>query len=199
MRILALSDQVVDFVYSPATRERLGQIDVVLGCGDLPAYYLEYVVTQLNVPMMYVPGNHDPDVYRVQGGEPIDGRWLRVKGVRFAGLGGSLRYKLDGRHQYSEREMFYRVARLLLSVRMGGRGLDVMVTHAPPLGVHDAPDLTHMGFSAFHTLIQYAHPRMLLHGHTHAQRNLVPMDSRVLETQVVNVFPYRVIEFDEGP
>jgi Icc-related predicted phosphoesterase len=199
MRILALSDKIVDFLYDSAIRERIGPVDVVVGCGDLPAYYLEYVVTQLNVPLLYVPGNHDPDVYDVQGCESIDGRWVRVKGVRFAGLGGSLRYKSDGRHQYTEQEMFYRVVRLLLTVRMGRRGLDILVTHAPPLGVHDAPDRTHTGFAAFHTFIQRARPRLLLHGHTHVLRNLVTTDTVVMDTRVLNVYPYRVIDLDETP
>lgn len=199
MRILALSDSIVDLIYDGTMRERFGNVDVVVGCGDLPGYYLEYVVTQLNVPLLYVPGNHDPDIYRAEGCEPMDGRWLRVKGVRFAGLGGSLRYKSDGRHQYTEQEMFYRVVRLLLTVQMGRRGLDVMLTHAPPLGIHDAPDLTHRGFAAFHTLMQRARPRLLLHGHTHAQRNLVATDSRVMDTRVVNVYPYRVIDLDVKP
>jgi uncharacterized protein len=36
------------------------EIELILGCGDLPYPYLENLLTFLNVPLMYVPGNHDP-------------------------------------------------------------------------------------------------------------------------------------------
>ncbi|HVH54112.1 MAG TPA: metallophosphoesterase, partial [Actinomycetota bacterium] len=44
--------------------EALGQLrpDLVLSAGDLPFDYLEYLVTVLNVPLLYVPGNHDPSL-----------------------------------------------------------------------------------------------------------------------------------------
>jgi Icc-related predicted phosphoesterase len=198
MRILALSDEVVPFIYSPAVRERFGDVGLIVGCGDLPAVYLEYVVTQLNVPLVYVPGNHDPDEYDVLGGECVDGRWLKLNGVSIAGLGGSQRYKPVGRHQYTEDEMFARAARLLLTSRMGGRRVDVFVAHAPPLGVHDGPDNVHAGFRAFHTFLRAGRPRLMLHGHTHLQRNLETTRTPLYNTQVINVYPYRLVEL-EGP
>ena len=193
MKILALSDTVVDLIYSSWVTERFADIDLIVGCGDLPAHYLEYVVTQLNVPLVYVPGNHDSDNYRVPGGVSIDGRVARIAGVRIAGLGGSRRYKSDGRHQYTEREMFYRTVRLLLTVRSRYRGLDVLVTHSPPKGVHDAQDLTHQGFEAFHRLLQMAKPRLMLHGHVHAHPNLVQQETELYQTLVINVYPYQVV------
>ena len=59
MRILAISDEVVRWMYSPALRERVGEIDLVISCGDLPIYYLEYIASSLNAPCAYVRGNHD--------------------------------------------------------------------------------------------------------------------------------------------
>ncbi len=193
MKILALSDTVVDLIYSPWVTERFADVDLIVGCGDLPADYLEYVVTQLNVPLVYVHGNHDSDNYRVPGGIDIDGRVERIAGVRIAGLGGSRRYKTDGRHQYTEREMFYRTVRLLLTVRARFRGLDVFVTHSPPFGVHDAPDWTHQGFEAFHRFLQMAKPRLMLHGHVHAHPNLVQKETELYQTLIMNVYPYQVV------
>ncbi len=198
MRILALSDQVIDFLYSPLVRERFSDVDVVVGCGDLPAHYLEYVITQLNVPLLYVPGNHDPDDLRVPGGLDLDGVVARVKGVLFAGLGGSRRYKPDGRHQYSESEMRWRVGQLIVQLWLGRlrgqRGLDVLVTHAPPFRIHDAPDLPHTGFAAYHALWTFFRPQLVVHGHTHAQRNLETTETIIEGTRIVNVIPYRVVE-----
>ena len=60
MKILALSDQVEERIYSLAGQGHFREVGLVLGCGDLPYAYLEYLVSALNVPMFYVPGNHDP-------------------------------------------------------------------------------------------------------------------------------------------
>ncbi len=196
MKILALSDEVVPLIYSPAVRERFGDVDLIVGCGDLPASYLEYVVTQLNVPLVYVPGNHDADEYCIQGGESVDGRWTKMNGVSIAGLGGSRRYKPLGKHQYTEDEMFARTARLLLTSRMAGRHVDVFLAHAAPLGVHDGPDHVHAGFRAFHTFLRVGKPRIMLHGHTHLQRNLETTLTPLYGTQVINVYPYRVVELE---
>ncbi len=124
MKILALSDEIVPFIYSPAVRERFGDVGLIVGCGDLPVAYLEYVVTQLNVPLVYVPGNHDPDEYTVHGGQSIDGRWTKIDGVAVGGLGGSQRYKPVGRHQYTDQEM--------LGSRIALVPLDDSVPHPPP-------------------------------------------------------------------
>lgn len=196
MKILALSDEVVPFIYSPVVRERFADVRLIVSCGDLPVAYLDYVVTQLNVPLVYVPGNHDADDYVIQGGQPVDGRWVRLNGVAVAGLGGSQRYKPIGKHQYTDREMLGRAARLLLTSRMGGRHIDLFISHAPPQGVHDGPDHVHAGFKAFHTFLRTGQPRLMLHGHTHVQRNLETTISQLYHTQVINVFPYRVIELE---
>jgi predicted phosphodiesterase len=62
MIILALSDEVVQVLYGANFRERYASADLIVSCGDLPPEYLEYVVSVLNVPLLYVPGNHDADL-----------------------------------------------------------------------------------------------------------------------------------------
>src|SRR5688572_6904842 len=59
VRILAISDEVDDRLYSPTAADRLGPVDLVLSCGDLPDYYLDYVATTLRAPLYGVHGNHD--------------------------------------------------------------------------------------------------------------------------------------------
>lgn len=99
MKILALSDQVVEHLYSPLVKERFGDVDLVVGCGDLPNYYLDYIVSMLNVPLSLVPGNHDlPVVSQNSDQHPgshvgpseltnIDGTVVREQGLLLAGLG----------------------------------------------------------------------------------------------------------------
>ena len=59
MKILAISDEVVELIYSPRVRQQFHDVELVIGCGDLPFYYLEYIVSSLNVPVYGVRGNHD--------------------------------------------------------------------------------------------------------------------------------------------
>jgi Icc-related predicted phosphoesterase len=77
-----------------------------------------------------------------------------------------------------------------------GRFLDILVTHAPPRGIHDAEDPAHVGFAAFNRFIARFRPRYLLHGHSHLYRRSDIAITRVGPTAIINVFPYRVIEVE---
>lgn len=197
-----MSDKTVSLVNSPRVRHTFGGVDLVLGCGDLPSNYLENVVSFLNVPMVYVPGNHDSNSIRVAGARSADGRIVEVDGMRILGMGGSRRYKDVGRHQYTEAQMRRRILRTapwwLLGGLLGERGVDILLTHAPPFGIHDSADLAHVGFRAFLTLMRLAKPRLMVHGHVHAIPNLEVTESIYQETMIVNVYPYRVIELTDS-
>ena len=198
MRILALSDRVVPFIDSINVKESLPDVDLILGCGDLPSRYLELVLTVLNVPCVFVPGNHDRNNIKVPGARNADGRLLEVLGLRILGLGGSPRYKSKGRHQYTERQMSRRAWRYLpgfyLNQLRGSRSVDIILSHAPPRGIHDAHDPAHVGFQVFLKLMELARPRLLAHGHTHVHPNLATTETEFEDTLVVNVYPYKIIE-----
>jgi Icc-related predicted phosphoesterase len=198
MNILALSDEVVPVIYGANIRVRYANTDLIVSCGDLPPTYLEFVVSMLNVPLLYVPGNHDADDLHVRGGQSVDGRVVRIKGLTIAGLGGSRRYKRQGRNQYSEVEMYWRVAKLavklLLQRALTRRKLDLFITHAPPFGIHDGKDLAHIGFKAFRWLIHLFKPAWMLHGHTHLIRNITTTVSEMSGCKIVNVYPFRTVE-----
>jgi 3',5'-cyclic AMP phosphodiesterase CpdA len=230
-RILAIADEVADPLYGPSLKSLAP--DVVLSCGDLPFEYLEYIVTVLSVPLLYVPGNHDPDLKRhpaeehaehrhdlligtgtppdralvqAYGAPPgpegcvnVDGRIAEAAGLLVAGLGGSVNYA-PGPNRYTQAEMRRRALRLQARARLrrpfGGRGLDVVITHSPPLGVGDEPDdPAHRGFAAFHPLVRKLRPRLFLHGHVHPHGRARP-DHRLNGTSVVNVVPYKVLELE---
>jgi len=207
MKILALSDQMVDQLYSPTVKERFGDVNLVVGCGDLPSYYLEFIVSMLNAPLIHVPGNHDPavatpeSVLSIQGcASNIDGLVIKERGLLIAGLGGSIRYRPDGANQYTQGEMARRILamtpHLLWNRLRCGRFLDILVTHAPPRGIHDAEDPAHVGFAPFNRFIERFRPRYLLHGHSHVYRRDAVTSTRVGQTTVVNVYPYRVIDIE---
>ena len=205
MKILAVTDETVERLYPLAANGHFADVELVLSCGDLPYTYLEYLVTVLGVPLCYVPGNHDPeydprrDVSRAEGCENIDGRVVRVCGLTIAGLGGSPRYHPNGVNQYTPSEMTRRARRLALSLSWNrvrrGRGLDILITHSPPFGIHDEDTQAHRGLSAINWLIRWAKPRYHLHGHVHFFRqNLTPSVTTFGPTTIINVFPYQVIE-----
>jgi hypothetical protein len=198
LKILALSDEIVRFIYDSQIKDHFPDVDMVVSCGDLPANYLEFVVTALNVPLLYVPGNHDADELYVPGARALDGKWRTVLDLRCLGLGGSQRYKPLGRHQYTQRGMAWRMLpaypRALIGRILHGSGLDLLITHSPPLGIHDGQDLAHVGFGVFRHFMRWARPRYLLHGHQHVHRNLEATETKYHGTMVLNVYPYRVVD-----
>ena len=208
-KILALSDRIVDKIYSTGVRERFSDVDLLLSCGDLPYSYLEYVVTMLSVPAFYVHGNHDRPEYVGENGlleEPggwtnIDGRVVQVGSLLIAGLEGSPRYQPRGKYQYTETEFRQKVLRLvpwlLVNRAFHGRYLDILITHAPPRGIHDGDDLTHRGFAALRWLLDRFPPRYLLHGHKHVYRPQATR-TRYRGTVVVNVYPATVLDVEDG-
>jgi Icc-related predicted phosphoesterase len=212
MKILTVSDKVDELIYSPAIRNVMGDVDMVLGCGDLPAYYLEFIVTILGGPLFYVIGNHanavkkryaPKDQWEYPGGcENIDERVVHHRGLLIAGLEGSMRYNDNPYFQYTEREMAWKVWRLapwlVLNKLAHGRYLDILITHAPPYGIHDRPDPCHQGFRAFLTLMERFRPRYLIHGHVHVYSPLEATDSVYRDTRVINTYGYRTLEIDEG-
>ena len=206
MKILAVSDQVDDRIYTPQARDYFGDVDLVLGCGDLPYEYLEFLVSALNKPLLYVPGNHDPLYelrsadHRAEGCVFLDQRVKRLKGLTIAGMGGSIRYHPTRVNQYTQAQMYLRMLKivptLLWNRRRYGRTLDILIAHSPPRGIHDEDDRAHIGFLAFMDFIRTFEPRYFLHGHTIPLGNLASSVTQVGATTVVNVFPYRLIEIE---
>jgi Icc-related predicted phosphoesterase len=75
------------------------------------------------------------------------------------------------------------------------RGVDLLLTHAPPLGLGDGEDPAHQGFAAFHRLVAQLRPRLLLHGHVHPVHRRAP-DRTLGRTLIVNTIPYRLLELE---
>lgn len=212
MRILTVSDKIEPVLYGPYLRERVGKIDLILGCGDLPGYYLEYIVGLLDAPLFFVHGNHDrpaaPDPERPDGsdkradmiewGVNLHGRAVRYQGVLLAGLEGCRMYNPNAPFQYSERQAGWQVFGLLQRLRWNrlryGRRLDILITHAPPRGIHDAADLPHQGFTSYLKLLRAARPALMIHGHTHVYNRNDVTESDFSATRIINTYGYRVLE-----
>ncbi len=193
VRVLAVADEEVPTVRS---RVRDLHVDLVLAAGDLPWDYLESLVSLLEAPAAYVPGNHDPRTGRGVGPRglvDVDGRVRMVGPLRVAGIGGCVRYN-DGPHQYTQSEYDERARRLLQEARDSGP-VDVLLTHAPPLGLGDEPDPCHVGVSALHGVIASLQPTWHLHGHIHPYGMHKP-DRQLGPTTIRNVIPWQVIDIE---
>ncbi len=210
MRVLAISDEVEPILYSGAIRERVGEVDLIISCGDLPFYYIEYIVSMLNQPTYYVFGNHGREVEyqggdwqkktEPQGADNLHMRTAKAGALLLAGLEGSIRYNNASKFQYTDTEMWGNIARmvprLMLNRLRYGRFLDVLVAHSPPRGIHDQEDRAHQGFRSFLKFMVWFQPRYLLHGHIHLWRRDVVTRTRYKNTEVINVYPFQILDLE---
>ena len=141
--------------------------------------------------------NHDTNYEHTppEGCDCIEDQIIVYNGLRILGLGGCRRYH-PGPHQYSEKEMRRRIRKLWFQL-WRHKGVDIVVTHAPPFGVGDSDDPAHRGFEALLELIDKYHPKYLLHGHTHLSYGTDQTRERDYHgTKVINVCQKYVLETD---
>jgi uncharacterized protein len=204
VKILAVSDVELDYLYSPAIKTKHHDANMIISCGDLPYDYLEYMITMLNVPMYYVHGNHANQVQMTshgpkktpEGGINIHRRIVQQDGQLIAGVEGCLQYNY-GPYQYSQADMWWHVFSLvpgmLINKMYKGRYLDIFVTHAPPWHIHDQPDRPHQGIKAFVWFDRVFQPKYHLHGHTHVYRHDTVIKTNLEKTIIQNVYSKCVI------
>jgi Icc-related predicted phosphoesterase len=218
MKILCISDQIDPLIYSNNAKERFQDIDLVLSAGDLPMEYIDYVVSTLNRPTLFVFGNHnlknfnrfhggtrtkkrttiDDSTTHLSGAAYVGFKVLKEGNLLIAGASGSLEYN-GGESQYSDGEMNRKlikmIPRLLYNKLRYGRYLDIFLTHAPPLGIHDKEDRCHTGFKSFLWFMRIFKPKYLIHGHIHLY-DLQDIRVSVYEqTTIVNAFSHHIIRF----
>ena len=218
MKILCISDQIDPLVYSPYIKERFADVDLVLSAGDLPLDYLDFIVSSLNKPLLFVFGNHHTkelkhfrNVWNITFDENERERFCcgaihmgtKVKIERnyiIAGLGGSMRYN-NGHNQFTDFQMFFEVTkiipRLLWNRVLHGRFLDILLTHAPPRGIHDKNDKCHWGFKTYLWFMKVFKPKYLVHGHIHLYDLSDVRCTKWENTMVVNAYSHYVINLGE--
>lgn len=202
MKILAVSDEECEALWDYYVPGRLSDYDLIISCGDLKADYLSFLVTMSRCPVLYVHGNHDTSYSRFppEGCDCIDDQIVVFNGIRILGLGGCLRYR-PSEHQYTERQMARRIAKLRWKIRRLG-GIDIVVTHAPASGVGDAPDPAHRGFQSLLKLMERYKPKYLLHGHVHLRYTAgkpIVRERQYGDTTVINVSERYVLDIPDVP
>lgn len=220
MKILCVSDHIDPLVYSHSIKERFREIGIVLSAGDLPMDYLGFISATLNHPVGFVFGNHnlkelhtflggtstnlfetsvDAQLRNYYGATCLENTVRVLDGVIVAGLGGSIVYN-RGDHQFTDFAMYLRmirlIPRLLWNRLRRGRYLDILLTHAPPRGIHDREDRCHQGFQGFLWFMRTFRPRYLLHGHIHMYDLNEDRIARYHDTRVINVYDHYVLDLD---
>ena len=218
MKILCVSDHIDPLVYSSSIKERFSDIDLILSAGDLPMDYLDFIISNLNKPLFFVFGNHhitelkyfrklwnsqfienEHELYCC--GAVHVGTRVKTEGKFIvAGLGGSMRYN-NGINQFTDFQMLIEasklIPRLLWNRVFHGRYLDILLTHAPPKGIHDKNDRCHWGFKTYLWFIKTFKPKYLVHGHIHLYDLSDVRCTKYENTTVVNAYSHYVIDFGE--
>jgi len=218
LKILCISDHIDPQVYSSQIKERFADVDIILSAGDLPFDYLDFIVSTLNKPLFFVFGNHHTDElkhYRKMFDTPFiqtQSEYLGCGAIHLgtkvkkegnflvAGLGGSMRYN-NGLNQYTDFEMYIEIIkmipRLLWNRIFRGRYVDILLTHAPPKGIHDQSDRCHLGFKAYLWFMKTFKPKYLVHGHIHLYDLNTTRCTKWHNTLVVNAYDHYVINLGE--
>ena len=177
MKLLLLADHEERALWDDwnnSTAQKLSDVDLILSAGDLNADYLEFLVTMLNVPLVYVRGNHDGqyDKKPPEGCVDADGRIVEMS-RRIAGL----------------RKAFFRD-------RLRGKsGFDILLTHAPCKGHGDMEDIAHTGFECFNQLLGKHHPKLHVYGHVHKEYGQI--ESTMIHesgTKLINASGHYIVE-----
>lgn len=200
MRILVVADVEERLLYGNFKKERVKGVDLIIACGDLKAGYLDFLITMVNVPMVFVHGNHDDALVEKppMGAISLEDTVFKFKGYNIAGLGGCMRYNKRNKNMYTEREMSLRCFKLWFKSLFKG-GVDIFVTHAPVKGYGDLEDLPHRGYKCFNSFLDKAKPSYMFHGHIHTNyhHNMKVEYDHPSGTKIYNACGYKIIDLPD--
>jgi Icc-related predicted phosphoesterase len=182
MRLLAIADEEPWLPLAALVESHAP--DLILTLGDLSPDTLD-PLARFAVPVLGVYGNHDDGQYLDAANTTnLHLHAATVGGVTFAGFEGCVRYARGAPLQYTQKQ----ASRLTRRIPPA----DVLISHAPPRGVHEEPDdPAHEGFDGLSDYVTAHRPRLHLHGHTPAPpRRAVHLGS----TLVVHVVGHRVLD-----
>lgn len=221
MKILCISDHIDPLVYSNQIKSRFSDVDAIVSSGDLPLNYYDFIVSSLNKPLYFIFGNHNLKKmhlyrkirentveYAAENLKPISeyvgatyagGRIKRENGLIVGGLGGSMWYN-GGKNQYTNKRMYMKALRLVPGLIWNRifhhRFIDILITHAPPCGIHDQSDRCHAGFKAFLWFMKTFKPKYLIHGHVHLYDLNTPRTAEYYDTTVINAYNHYLIDLE---
>jgi len=202
IRLLAASDEPDPTLDHAANREALGELDLVVGCGDLRADRLAFLGDAFRAPLVYVRGNHDRGgAWRAADRVPVPSLGIdqqSLPGVTLLALPWP--GALEGPALRDEGAAWWQVLTAVpIELALRSRRPWLVFSHAPPRGAGDSPDdAYHVGFAAYRTVVDRLRPRLWLHGHTSRAAAHDPIVERG-PTTLVNVTGSFLVELRPGP
>ncbi|HBD96143.1 MAG: hypothetical protein A2015_07420 [Spirochaetes bacterium GWF1_31_7] len=212
MNILAISDWIDPLIYSEKLKYRMSDIDLIISCGDISVNYMDFVMSELNKPLLFVVGNHiNPKNYTMSIGEKARVnipscfknchlKMHTINGVIISGFEGSVWYN-GGPFQYRQWEVFFKllalIPRLCINKLIYGKYIDIFVAHSPPFKIGDLPDPCHNGLKAFNWFIKTFKPQFFIHGHVHLLDRNAIREIQYHNTKVINCSGFYKIKIKE--
>ena len=199
MKILIVADVESKALWDFYDPSRVEGVDLILSAGDLNPRYLEFLVTMLNKPLLYIHGNHDSsyDKRPPEGCVCIEDRIVDFGGLRILGIGGSLKYK-PASHMFTEKEMRHRLLKAGVKAFVSG-GFDILLAHSPCRGYRDMEDLPHRGYECFNPFLDRWKPAYMIHGHVHRsyQHDFKRETDHPSGTRILNGCDWYILEIDQ--
>ncbi len=140
--------------------DKVGEFDLCLILGDLDRGDLDRIVDCIpRERICCVPGNHDiKGIYKEYGIRNLEGRVIKYKGVKIAGIGGSFRYKEADFPSHTQ----YESIRLADSMKAA----DILITHDISFNPQGARN-GHEGLVGITKYICENRVQWHFHGHIH--------------------------------
>jgi len=210
MKILALTDihNKWSSLRKLLRKIRNEEIDLIIVagdlsfCGDLNEALNILKVLSEKKHVLFVPGNCDsPSLLHIErhgNAENIHGKIVNYKEFVFAGIGGSNPTPFNTPIEFLE----YEIKEILADIKekIGGRSLDVLVSHPPPYNTKLDVVSTgeHVGSLEVREFIENIKPKLCICGHIHES----PGIDSIGETLILNPGPlaygnYSIIELEE--
>jgi Icc-related predicted phosphoesterase len=180
-----------------AEKTEKNNVDIMVICGDIThfgslqeAQRLLSLLTDLRIPVLFVPGNCDPPSLvglDMKGVTCIHGRTVSYGDLAFLGVGASPPTPFCTPFELTEDKIMETLVQA--SSNLSAARWVVLVSHAPP---HDTQlDKTsvglHVGSSSVRTFIEKRQPSIVFCGHIHEAKG----SDKIGSTLIVNPGPAR--------
>ena len=189
MKVLVISDEESKYLSEYYNENDLESVDFVLSAGDLPYSYLKAIKVNLKKPLFYVKGNHDTYKIDLFDKTFIEWKSVEVLGVRIIGIGCQKR----NRQILSEKEMTKKLKRLYQRNKCK-KGVDIIISHYPALGIGDGQDTFHRGYQAIRDFVEKMQPAYFVYGHNHLNYGRKQRTIESNKTKYVNAYEKVIIE-----
>lgn len=182
LKLLIISDTHEHMFIDPNLHLLSEPVDACLLLGDISPKELKYIKETVKAPIYGVLGNHNEFYnYEKNGIENIHGKVVEVKGVRIAGIQGSIKYKNANMPLYTDEES--------VDIANSMEAADILISHDSPKYLHGRHNIAHSGLQGITHYIE-KHNALNIHGHYHENKIYTPLNGN----KSVCVYGVKILE-----